>query len=100
MTQRAGGILFLDGPRQKLRLFQNKEQHPVTKLIPVSWRKGGPLRVSPTAYIRPEEENRLSALTMDPIEERNEEVWKHLPLPAWASPSESCRAQGFPFRVH
>ena len=89
VTQRAGGILFLDGPRQKLRLFQNKEQHPVTKLIPVSWRKGGPLRVSPTAYIRPEEENRLSALTMDPIEERNEEVWKHLPLPAWASPSES-----------
>ena len=89
VTQRAGGILFLDGPRQKLRLFQNKERHPVTKLIPVTWRKGGPPRVSPTAYIRPEEQNRLSALTMDPIEERNEEVWNHLPLPAWASPSES-----------
>ena len=27
--------------------------------------------------------------TLDPVEDRNEEVWKHLPLPAWASPVES-----------
>ena len=39
--------------------------------------------------MRPEEENRLSALTLDPIEERDEEIWKHLPLPAWISPVES-----------
>ena len=28
--------------------------------------------------VRPEEENRLNALTLDPIEERDEEIWKHL----------------------
>ena len=89
VTQRAGGILFIDGPRQKLRSFQNQEQYPVSKLFPVSWRKKGPLLVSPTSYIRPQKENRLSALTMDPVDERNEEVWKHLPLPAWASSAES-----------
>ena len=38
--------------------------------------------------MRPIEENRLSALTLDPIEDRNEEVWKHLPLPAWTAPVE------------
>ena len=100
VTQRAGGILFIDGPRQKLRSFQNQEQYPVSKLIPVSWRKKGPLLVSPTSYIRPQKENRLSALTMDPVDERNEEVWKHLPLPAWASPSESLLRSEFPFREH
>ena len=89
VTQRAGGILFIDGPRQRLRNFENKDKHPLTKLIPVSWKKGGPLRVSPSSYIRPEKENRLSALTLDPVEDRNEEVWKHLPLPAWASPIEA-----------
>ena len=89
VTQRAGGILFLDGPRQKLRIFEDKERHPVAKLFPVAWKKSGPVRVSPSSYIRPEEENRLSALTLDPVEDRNEEVWKHLPLPAWASPVES-----------
>ena len=89
VTQRAGGILFLDGPRQKIRAFENKEKHPITNLLPVFWKKGGPLRISPTSYIRPEEENQLSALTLDPVKERNEEVWKHLPLPAWASPVKS-----------
>ena len=89
VTQRAGGILFLDGPRQKLRIFEDKERHPVAKLFPVAWKKSGPVRLSPSSYIRPEEENRLSALTLDPVEDRNEEVWKHLPLPAWASPVES-----------
>ena len=69
--------------------FQSQEQYPVSKLFPVSWRKKGPLLVSPTSYIRPQKENRLSALTMDPVDDRNEEVWKHLPLPAWASPAES-----------
>ena len=86
VTQRAGGILFLDGPRQKIRGFGNKDKHPITKLLPVSWKREGPIRVSPSSYIRPREESRLSALTLDPIEDRNEEVWKHLPLPAWASP--------------
>ena len=89
VTQRAGGILFLDGPRQELRAFTNKDQHPLTKLFPVSWRTDGPLRVNPFSYIRPEETNRISALTLDPLRERNEEIWKYLPLPAWVSPVES-----------
>ena len=101
VTQRAGGILFIDGPRQKLRSFQNQEQYPVSKLFPVSWRKKGPLLVSPTSYIRPQKENRLSALTMDPVDERNEEVWKH---PAASCVGIFCRVitriRSFPFRDH
>ena len=88
VTQRAGGILFLDGPRQKLRRFGNIYDYPISKLLPVSWRKEGPARLSPSSFVRPIEENRLSALTLDPIEDRNEEVWKHLPLPAWTAPVE------------
>ena len=89
VTQRAGGILFIDGPRQNLRSYENKEKHPISALFPVTWKKNGPLRISPSSFVRPEEENRLNALTLDPIEERDEEIWKHLPLPAWISPVES-----------
>ena len=89
VTQRAGGILFIDGPRQNLRSYENKGIHPISALLPVTWKKNGPLRISPSSFVRPEEENRLSALTLDPIEERDEEIWKHLPLPAWISPVES-----------
>jgi hypothetical protein len=51
--------------------------------------ENGPTRLSPAAFFRPEAANRLAALTLDPIEERNEQVWEHLPLPAWTSPVES-----------
>ena len=86
VSQRGGGILFIDGPRQKLRTYENFEKHPVFSLFPVGWIEKGPVRLSPSAYFRTEASKRLSALTLDPIKERNEEVWNHLPLPAWTSP--------------
>ena len=39
VTQRAGGILFIDGPRQNLRSYENKEIHPISALLPVTWKK-------------------------------------------------------------
>ena len=89
VTQRAGGILFIDGPRQKLRTFTGKESTPIANLLPVIWKTEGSSLVSPRAFVRPKEGNQLSALTLDPIKERNEDVWKHLPLPAWVSPTEA-----------
>ena len=89
VNQRGGGILFIDGPRQKLRTYENLEKHPIFSLLPIGWIDNGPTRLSPSAFFRPEEANRLAALTLDPIKERNEQVWEHLPLPAWTSPVES-----------
>lgn len=84
--KKGGGILFIDGPRQKLRTYENPDVHPIFSLFPVSWIENGPVRLNPKSFFRPKESNRLSALTLDPIDERNEEVWKHLPLPAWSAP--------------
>ncbi len=70
-------------------MYQNPDIHPVFSLLPVDWKKNGPSRLSPSAFFRPEEANRLSALVLDPIKERNEQVWKYLPIPAWTSPVEA-----------
>ena len=89
VNQRGGGILFIDGPRQKLRTYESLEKHPVFSLLPVGWIQSGPTRLSPSFFFRPNEANQLTALTLDPIEERNDKVWEHLPLPAWTSPVEA-----------
>ena len=89
VTQRGGGILFLDGPRQKLRLYNNPNSQPISSLLPVTWNQKGPVRLSPSSFLRPEESNRISALTLDPIKERNEAVWKYLPIPAWTAPVQA-----------
>ncbi len=86
VTQRGGGILFLDGPRQKLRTYENSKKHPIFSLLPVEWSKQGPLRLSPESFHRPEASKLLSALNLDSIKERNDEIWKSLPMPAWTSP--------------
>jgi len=90
--KRGGGVLFIDGPRQKLRTYENSDKHPVFSLFPVAWIDKGPVRLSPKSFSRPEASNRLSALTLDPVEERNEEIWQHLPLPAWSSPVSALPA--------
>ncbi|MDA8990130.1 VWA domain-containing protein [Opitutales bacterium] len=89
VNQRGGGILFIDGPRQKLRSYENSEIHPLFSLLPVSWQKNGSGLLSPKSYYRPEANKELSALILDSDEERNEELWKSIPLPAWTSPVES-----------
>lgn len=89
VNQRGGGILFIDGPRQKLRHYKNSELHPLFSLFPVSWLDNGPVLLSPTSFHQPAAAKQLSALRLDPDKKRNENIWKSIPLPAWTSPVES-----------
>ena len=87
--QRGGGLLFLDGPRQMLRKYSNTKTEPVLSLLPVQWKKNSPPRVAPLTYYFNEQTNKLPALILEPVSQRNLELWKHLPVPAWSSPIES-----------
>ena len=87
--KRGGGLLFLDGPRQMLRKYSNTETEPVLSLLPVRWKKNSPPRVSPRAFSFNQQTNKLPALILEPISQRNRELWKHLPVPAWSAPIEN-----------
>ena len=86
--QRGGGLLFLDGPRQILKKYSNAETEPMLSLLPVRWKKNSPSRVAPRAFYFNQQSNKLPALILEPISERNRELWKFLPVPAWAAPVE------------
>ena len=86
--QRGGGLLFLDGPRQILRKYSNAETEPVLSLLPVRWKKNSPPRVAPRTFSFNQQTNQLPALILEPISQRNRELWKYLPVPAWAAPVE------------
>ena len=86
--QRGGGLLFLDGPRQILKKYSNIETEPVLSLLPVRWKKDGPPRVAPRGFYFNQQSNKLPALILEPISERNRKLWKYLPAPAWAAPVE------------
>ena len=87
--KRGGGLLFLDGPRQMLRKYSNTETEPVLSLLPVRWKKNSPPRVAPRAFSFNQQTNKLPALILEPISQRNRELWKHLPVPAWSAPIEN-----------
>ena len=87
--KRGGGLLFLDGPRQMLRKYSNTETEPVLSLLPVRWKKNSPPRVAPRAFSFNQQTNKLPALILEPISQRNRELWKYLPVPAWSAPIEN-----------
>ena len=87
--QRGGGLLFLDGPRQMLRKYSNTKTEPVLSLLPAQWKKNSPPRVAPGTFYFNEQTNKLPALILEPVSQRNLELWKHLPVPAWSAPIES-----------
>ena len=51
--KRGGGVLFIDGPRQKLRTYENSDKHPVFSLFPVAWIDKGPVRLSRNPFPDP-----------------------------------------------
>jgi hypothetical protein len=44
--------------------------------------------VAPRAFSFNQQTNQLPALILEPISQRNRELWKYLPVPAWAAPVE------------
>jgi hypothetical protein len=44
--------------------------------------------VGPRAFSFNQQTNQLPALILEPISQRNRELWKYLPVPAWAAPVE------------
>ena len=73
VSQRGGGLLFLDGPRQMLRKYSNTDKEPVLNLLPVRWKKNSPPRVAPHAFYFNEQTNKLPALILEPVAQRNRE---------------------------
>ena len=82
VEKRAGGILFIDGPRQKLKEYTGT---PILDLIPISWIPDAEIRF-PQSLIITEIGTQQNALTLvsDPAE--NERLWKTLPQPHWVAP--------------
>jgi hypothetical protein len=72
-----------------LRKYANAETEPVLSLLPVRWKKNSPPRVAPRAFSFNQQTNKLPALILEPISQRNRELWKHLPVPAWSAPIEN-----------
>ena len=44
--------------------------------------------MAPRAFSFNQQTNQLPALILEPISQRNRELWKYLPVPAWAAPVE------------
>ena len=89
VAHRGGGILLLDGPRQKFREYAEDEENPITSLLPVKWLEEGPKRLSPHAFRLTERGSSASALFLHPSAERNAELWGYLPKPGWVAPTEA-----------
>ena len=63
---------------------------PSPSCSPISqWKKNSPPRVAPGTFYFNEQTNKLPALILEPVSQRNLELWKHLPVPAWSAPIES-----------
>jgi hypothetical protein len=89
VANRGGGILLLDGPRQKFREFARDETNPVASLLPVKWNEDGPKRLAPQALRLTELGSSTSALFLHPSAERSAELWGYLPKPGWVAPTEA-----------
>lgn len=82
VMKRGGGIIFLDGPRQKLKDYTGT---PILDLIPATWisdlQTNTPFNLQITRL-----GSRQSALSLiaDPVQ--NEELWENLDPPKWVAP--------------
>jgi len=82
VEKRGGGIIFIDGPRQKLRQFV---ETPIIDLVPVEWVENAELRFPKWLQIT-ERGASQSALTLIPEPAENERLWRTLPQPHWVAP--------------
>ncbi|MGE4550894.1 MAG: hypothetical protein AAEJ57_05850, partial [Opitutales bacterium] len=89
VANRGGGIILLDGARQKYREFAEDEENPIASLLPVKWAEEGPKRLSPHALRLTERGKKNPALFLHPSTERNEELWGYVPKPGWVAPTEA-----------
>jgi len=87
-TNRGGGILLLDGPRQKFREYAKEENHPIAQLLPVKWLDDTKDRLPPESFRLTDRGQSETALFLDPSSERNVELWGYLPAPGWVAPTE------------
>ena len=85
VMKRGGGIVFIDGPRQKLKDYAGTS---IMDLIPISWIPDAEIRF-PEALDITELGTQQNALTLvsDPAE--NERLWRSLPKPHWVAPVEA-----------
>ena len=88
-TSRGGGILLLDGPRQKFREYAKEEDHPIARLLPVKWLDDSKPRLAPEAFRLTDRGQSETALFLDPSSERNRQLWGYLPIPGWVAPTEA-----------
>ena len=88
-TNRGGGILLLDGPRQKFREYAQKENHPIANLLPVKWLDDSKPRLPPESLRLTDRGQSETALFLDPSSKRNAELWGYLPAPGWVAPTEA-----------
>ena len=89
VATRGGGLILIDGPRQKFRSYAKDEENPISSLLPVKWVEGSPQRLAPQSMALTERGLSTQALFLHPKAERNAELWSYLPLPGWISPSEA-----------
>ena len=94
VANRGGGILLLDGPRQKFREYAEGDENweevfPIASLLPVKWNEDGPKRLAPQALRLTERGLSTPALFLHPSAERSAELWGYVPKPGWVAPTEA-----------
>lgn len=89
VSNRGGGILLLDGPRQKFREYAEGETNPIGSLLPVKWNEDGPKRLAPQALRLTERGLSTPALLLHPSAERSAELWGYVPKPGWVAPTKA-----------
>jgi len=85
VMKRGGGILFVDGPRQKLKEYTGTS---ILDLIPISWIPDAEIRFPQGLQIT-EIGTQQNALTLVSDPGENERLWKTLPQPHWVAPVEA-----------
>jgi hypothetical protein len=81
VANRGGAIVFIDGPRQRLKEYAGTALAP---LFPVEW-KGPPAREPGMKLSLTERASTMAPFALSPEKSQNAEVWANLPAPHWVS---------------
>ena len=73
----------------KIPEYAEEENHPIAQLLPVKWLDESELRLSPEAFRLTDRGQSETALFLDPSSDRNQQLWRYLPLPGWVAPTEA-----------
>jgi hypothetical protein len=79
VAQRGGAILFIDGPRGRLKEYSDT---PLAALLPVEW-KGAPANGNIGKLALTQRSTGLAAFTLASEREQNEQTWSGLKSPHW-----------------